>query len=70
MIEARHHELKSPGYEIFIAVLTVLSIVNVVLTLAVDDESLDTVIFAIVALLSFIFLADFIYRLLTAESKS
>ena len=70
MIEERGNELKSTGYEIFIAFLTVLSIVNVVLTIAVEDAGLDTVILAINGLLSFVFLADFLYRLLTAESKS
>jgi voltage-gated potassium channel len=47
----------------------VLSIVNIVLIYAVDDDDLDTVIFAMNGLLSAIFLADFAYRLLTAESK-
>jgi voltage-gated potassium channel len=70
MIDERRDELKNTGYEIFIAVLSVLSIVNIVLMVAVDDDNLDTVIFAMNGLLSAIFLGDFTYRLLTADSKS
>jgi hypothetical protein len=62
--------LKSTGYEIFLAVLSVLSIVNLVLAYAIDDDSLDTVLLAMNALLSAIFLGDFVYRLLTSASKS
>ena len=63
-------ELKNTGYEIFVGILSILSIVNIVLIYAVKDANLDTVLFAMNALLSLIFLADFSYRLLTAESKS
>ncbi|MET0145907.1 MAG: ion transporter [Ilumatobacteraceae bacterium] len=68
--EARGTELKSTGYEIFVGVLSILSIVNIVLLYAVQDSNLDTILFAMNALLSAIFLADFTYRLMTAESKS
>src|SRR4051794_27630466 len=63
-------ELKNTGYEIFIGILSILSIVNLVLLLAISDDALDTVLFAINAILSGIFLIDFLYRLFTAESKS
>jgi voltage-gated potassium channel len=63
-------ELKNTGYEIFIGILSVLSIVNLVLLYAVQDASLDTVLFFMNALLSGIFLIDFTYRLFTAESKT
>jgi voltage-gated potassium channel len=68
--EPERKELKNTGYEIFIGILSVLSIVNVVLLYVVDDANLDTVLYAMNWLLSAIFLADFTYRLLTAESKS
>ena len=68
--EPQGKELKHTGYEIFVGVLSVLSIVNIVLLYAADDPNLDTVLYAMNALLSAIFLADFTYRLLTAESKS
>jgi hypothetical protein len=61
-------ELKSTGYEIFIGILSILSILNLVLVLAVRDESLDTVLDAMNALFSAIFLVDFVYRLVTAPS--
>jgi voltage-gated potassium channel len=72
MIEAgtQRKELKNTGYEIFVGILSVLSIVNLVLLYAVDDPNLDTVLFAMNWLLSVVFLADFTYRLFTAESKS
>ena len=72
MTELRPHrgELKSTGYEIFIAILSLLSILNLVLVYAIEDPSLDTVLRIMNALLSTIFLADFTYRLFTAESKA
>jgi voltage-gated potassium channel len=57
------------GYEIFVGILSLLSIVNLVLMYAVDEASLDTVLRAMNALLSAVFLADFTYRFFTAESK-
>src|SRR5438128_719728 len=63
-------ELKSPGYEIFVALLSLLSIFNLILMYAISDPNLDDVIFAINVLMSVIFLGDFLYRLFTAPSKS
>ncbi len=63
-------ELKAIGYELFIGVLSVLSIINLVLLLFVKNESLEFVILIMNAIMMPIFLADFFYRLLTAESKS
>jgi len=62
------NELKSIGYEIFIGILSILSIVNLVLLYAAQDESLDTVLKAMNALFSIIFVADFLYRIFTAPS--
>jgi voltage-gated potassium channel len=62
-------ELKNTGYEIFIGILSILSILNIVLMYVADDHNLDTVINAMNALFSVIFLGDFVYRLLTAQSK-
>ena len=67
---AERKELKSTGYELFIGILSILSIFNLVLIYVTDDPNLDEVILAMNALLSAIFLADFTYRLFTAESKS
>ncbi len=63
-------ELKNTGYEIFIGILSILSIVNLVLLYAIQDPGLDTVLWVMNAILSAIFLADFTYRLFTAESKT
>jgi Ion transport protein len=68
--ESQRKELKNTGYEIFVGILSVLSIVNIVLLYAVDDPNLDTVLYAMNWLLSVVFLADFLFRLFTAESKS
>ena len=68
--DACGNELKNTGYEIFVGILSVLSIVNIVLLYAVEDPNLDSVLHVMNVLLSTIFLADFTYRLLTAESKS
>lgn len=63
-------ELKSTGYEIFIGVLSLLSIVNLILMYAVvDDEALSTVLSVMNGLFSAIFLADFTYRLATAPKR-
>ncbi len=68
--DADGNELKHAGYEISVGILSVLSIVNIVLLYAVEDPNLDSVLRVMNILLSAIFLADFTYRLLTAESKS
>src|SRR4051794_33618952 len=68
--KVRDKELKSTGYEIFIGILSVLSIVNLVFIYAIDDPNISKVVLVMNGLLSGIFLVDFTYRLLTAESKS
>ena len=66
----RSVELKDPGYELFIGAVSLLSIVNVVLLYVVEDLSLDTVLLVMNALISVILFADFVYRLVTAPSRS
>jgi voltage-gated potassium channel len=66
----RRGELKNTGYEIFVGILSVLSIVNLVLLYAINDDALDTVLRLMNAILSVVFLVDFLYRLFTAESKA
>jgi len=61
-------ELKSIGYEIFIGILSVLSIVNLVLLYAARDESISTVIVVMNALFSAVFLVDFLYRIFTVPA--
>ncbi|WP_395244554.1 ion transporter [Agromyces sp. MMS24-K17] len=64
-------ELKSIPYEIFIGVLSVLSIVNLVLLWVMHgSEALQLILWVMNALFSAIFLGDFIYRMATAPSAS
>ncbi len=63
-------ELKSIGYELFIAALSILSIFNILVRFVVKDESLEYVIFIMNAIMTPIFLGDFLYRFFTAKSKS
>jgi voltage-gated potassium channel len=63
-------ELKNTGYELFVGAMSILSIVNLALMWAVDDEALDTVLLVMNAVLSAILLVDFVFRLSTAPSKS
>jgi voltage-gated potassium channel len=62
--------LKNPGYEIFIAALSVLSIVNLILMYVVQDQQLDTVLLVMNLILTTIFLIDFLVRFKTAPSRS
>ncbi len=63
-------ELKNPGYEIFVAGLSILSIINLGLIVLVRDEALDSVLWVMNAILSLILFLDFCWRLWTAESRS
>ncbi len=64
-------ELKSTGYEIFIGMLSILSIFNLVFVYAfVKDANLQNILQAMNAVLSAIFLVDFLYRFFTTSSKS
>lgn len=72
--QAESKELKSTGYELFILLLSLVSIVNLAIALisafvAVDPNTLDAV--AIIdTILTVFFLFDFLYRILTTSSKS
>ena len=58
------------GYEVFIAALSILSIVNLVLIYVVRDESLDIVLQTMNLILSLVLFFDFLYRMRKAPSKS
>ena len=62
-------ELKSIGYEVFVAAVSILSIVNLVLITVVAGQSLQYVLYAMNAILSVILFGDFCYRLATAPSR-
>jgi voltage-gated potassium channel len=64
-------ELKNTAYEIFIGILSILSIFNLVLVYVfASDPSLQQVLGVMNALFSIIFLGDFLYRLFTAPSAA
>jgi hypothetical protein len=64
-------ELKNTAYEIFIGVLSILSIFNLVLVYAfAGDPSLQQILSAMNALFSLIFLGDFLYRIFTVPSPA
>lgn len=68
-MSAPRTELKSTSYEIFIGLLSVLSIANLVLVYAVvKDPGLQQILSVMDLLFSAIFLADFTYRIFTAPS--
>jgi voltage-gated potassium channel len=62
--------LKNPGYEIFIAALSILSIVNLLLIWILRDQDLDYVLQVMNVPITIIFFIDFLYRLRSAPSKS
>ena len=64
-------DLNDPGYEIFIFLVSVLSVLNFIIAW-VPGLDPDSVMVLVVAnyFLTIVFLADFLYRFLTAESKA
>lgn len=72
--QAKSKELKSTGYELFILLLSMVSIVNVaivfVTAFVIIDPDVLTVVAIIDALLTIFFLFDFCYRYFTTDSKS
>ncbi len=63
-------ELKNTAYEIFIGILSILSILNLLLVYVLrGNHDLQTVLQVMNGLFSGIFLIDFIYRLATAPSQ-
>jgi len=64
-------ELKNTGYELFILLVSILSIFNlVVFILPGIDPLIKEIIFIIDMVLTLIFIGDFLYRFFTAESKA
>ena len=63
-------DLKSTTYEFFILAISIMSIINMVLTFVLPFQSQSWWLVAIIdATLTIIFVADFTYRLLTAPTK-
>jgi voltage-gated potassium channel len=72
--QTKSQELKSTGYELFILLLSLLSILNLILAIDASlisrDQPRFDVLVIIDVILTVFFLFDFFYRLFTAESKS
>lgn len=58
------------SYDLFIALLSILSIVNIFLYIAINSPTIEYVISTMDLLLSAIFFVDFLKRLFKAKSKS
>ncbi len=67
----RKEELGNPGYELFVLALSVLSLVNLVLVVPFSplDDQQRQVVLIIDGCLTIVFLSDFTYRLLRADSR-
>ena len=64
-------ELKGLSYELFILLVSILSVVNMALVLLpFFDGPVEDVAISVDSLIAPIFVMDFLYRLLTAKSKS
>ena len=68
--QADLYELKDPGYEIFILLVSLLSVANLIVSWipGLDPDAVNVLV-VINFFLTIIFLGDFIYRLSTASSK-
>ncbi len=69
MSQDRPHELKGTGYELFILMLSILSVVNALIVVLRTGPASDVAL-AIDTIMVPIFMIDFLYRLLTARSRS
>lgn len=65
----RNNELKNTTYEIFIGLISILSIFNVVLYYAIPSEDVSMVVAIMDSVLTVVLLSDFLYRFFTAHSK-
>jgi hypothetical protein len=63
------NELKNVNYELFLAAITFLSIINTFLILFAPTEAMRHVVWIVDLGFCFFFLGDFLYRMFTASSK-
>jgi voltage-gated potassium channel Kch len=68
-VDPTEERLDNPGYEIFIAILSILSIVNLIAIYLVDDQAIEYVLTTMNALLSFILFLDFLQRFIKAPKR-
>jgi voltage-gated potassium channel len=65
----REPELENVSYECFILALSITSLANILIYYLIRQPEVEVVITVMDALLSFIFLGDFFYRLFSAPTK-
>jgi voltage-gated potassium channel Kch len=63
-------EHKGISYEIFIAAISVLAVINILFILVTKDPDMDQVLVIVNFALSMVLLLDFSYRLLSAKDKT
>lgn len=64
-------DMKDPGYEIFIAMVSILSVINLFITFLPEVNAGARNVLDIIDIgLTVIFIADFSYRMITAKSRS
>lgn len=68
-VDPTEERLDNPGYEIFIAVLSILSIINLIAIYAVQDQAIEYVLTTMNLLLSFILFLDFLQRFIKAPQR-
>jgi Ion transport protein len=62
-------DLRNSSYEVFILLLSLLSLANIVLAAILWSDDARDVVLVVDGVLCIVFLADFAYRLFTADSK-
>lgn len=61
--------MSNAGYETFIVLLSIYSLINLAVILLLPDQAARNVVLIVDGVICLIFLGDFLYRLLSAESK-
>lgn len=69
MSESHGSELRNSSYEVFILLLSLLSLGNILLLALPLSSNATNVVLTVDLALSIVFLADFTYRLVTADSR-
>jgi Ion transport protein len=70
-MEAVHQKgLRNTSWDIFVLALSVLSLLNILLVLLLQDEDMRRVVLIVDGSLCLVFLGDFLHRLRGAESRS
>jgi voltage-gated potassium channel Kch len=69
MEDSQRNGLRNTSWEVFVLALSVVSLVNILLVLLLQDDDARRVVLIVDGSLCVVFIADFLHRLRTAESK-